>query len=242
MSKPLPKLIGKTTNFISYFSSRYAAHLAIKLFSSPQKGKISQEESQYLDSAIKNIVTHDDIALMTYHWKGKKDTILLVHGWESNSFRWKDLIELLRQEDYNIISVDAPAHGGSGSKIFNAPLYSECINTIIKHFRVGIIVGHSVGATASAIALHNYNIPSAKKLISLGAPSNFNNTINSYINMMGYNHKVVKAMNKNFMKHFGYLPEYLTISNFSQNIKAETLIIHDKKDRIISYRDALDIK
>ena len=75
----------------------------------------------------------------------------------------------------------------------------------------------------------------------LGAPSNFDEVINHYIKTMGYSKRVIKAMNSYFLKHFGYLPEFYTIENFSKNIQAQGLIIHDKKDRIISYKDALHI-
>ena len=54
---------------------------------------------------------------MTYRWLGKKETILLAHGWESNSFRWKDLIVKLDTAlDYNVIALDAPAHGRSSGE------------------------------------------------------------------------------------------------------------------------------
>ena len=227
---------------MSLFSSSYAAKFAVKMFSSPRKGGLDEEESDYLDTAFKEEVIYQDISLMTYRWEGNKKTILLAHGWESNSFRWKDLIELLKLEKYNVIAIDAPAHGNSGSKIFNALLYAECIHVVTKKFKVDAIIGHSVGGTASAISLNNYNLSSVKKLVSLGAPSNFVGSVNSYIGMMGYNKNVSKAINQYYLKHFGYLIEYFTAANFSKNILAKGLIIHDKKDRIISYKDALDIK
>tara|TARA_R110002050_G_scaffold104052_4_gene213234 strand:- start:28169 stop:28996 length:828 start_codon:yes stop_codon:yes gene_type:complete len=240
MSKYIPKIIGHTINFTSYFSSKYAAKLAVKIFSTPKKGRISHEEADYLKSAVQEDIAYKDFSIKTYRWSGKKDTVLLAHGWESNAYRWKDLIDLLKKHDYNIIAIDAPAHGNSGSEIFNAVLYSECIHLVAKKFDTDIIIGHSIGGTAAAISLSNYSALSTKKLISLGAPSNFRGLVNNYIKMMAYNKKVSKAINAYYLKHFGQLPEYFSVANFSKNIKAKGLIIHDKKDRIISYRDALD--
>ncbi|MGC1206007.1 MAG: alpha/beta hydrolase [Flavobacteriaceae bacterium] len=241
MSKYIPKIIGGFINFISLFSTTSASKIAIYIFSKPRKGGIDAEEKEFLETADKKVVFYNDIGIQTYQWIGNKPTVLLIHGWESNSYRWKDLIELLKSEDYNIISIDAPAHGNSGSKMFNAILYSECINVVINQFNIHTVIGHSVGGTAIAIALHNYNISSVKKLISLGAPSNFIALSKTYRKMMGFNKRVKKAMDSYYLQEFGHLPEYFTVANYSKNILAKGLIIHDRKDRIIPYKDAIEI-
>lgn len=242
MSTYLPKLISLGINLLSYMSPRYAAKLAVLLFSTPRAADLTDEGIHYLKTAKQKDLTYNDFSVRTYHWNGSKDTVLLVHGWDSNSFRWKDLIELLKQENYNIISIDAPAHGASGSKIFNAPLYSECISVAVKTFKPQLVIGHSIGATACIIAQENHKLPSIEKIVLLGAPSNLAISVGNYVNMMGYNGKVSNAINQHYLKHFNHLPEYYCVENFFHNIQAKGLIIHDKKDRIISYKEALDIK
>ncbi|MFV0564846.1 MAG: alpha/beta hydrolase [Flavobacteriaceae bacterium] len=242
MNKTFIKAIGKSINAISYIRPPYAAKLAITLFATPRKGKLTQTESAFLQTAKQSNITHNNITIKTYQWHANDsyDTILLVHGWESNTYRWKALIAILQTKPYNIVALDAPAHGGSGSKTFNAVLYSECINKVAKQFNTTHIIGHSIGGTASALAVNQYSLP-IKKLILLGAPSNFNAIIASYIKTLGYNNRVSKAMDKYYYKTFGRLPDFYTIENFSENINAKGLIIHDKKDRIISFKDALTI-
>jgi len=238
MNTYLPKIIGGTINFTSYFSSRFAAKLAIDLFSMPKKGKIQPEESEYLNSATQCQVLCDIRSIKTYNWKGDKETILLAHGWESNSFRWMDLIESLRPLNYNIIALDAPAHGASSGKLFNALLYAECIKMVVEKFNVHTIVGHSVGGMASVFFQHKYQIKSIEKLVLLGAPADFIGVFSRYENMMGYNKRVSKALENEVLKKYNHLPEYFAPANFSKEIQAKGLIIHDKKDRIIPYEDA----
>lgn len=242
MKKHIVKVIGKSINFVSYFSPYFAAHLAINLFSRPQKGKTKINESKFLNTSIKEALTINNFSIMTYRWMGTKDTVLLAHGWESNASRWKNLIELLKSNDYNIIALDAPAHGYSGSKLFNALMYSECISMVAKKFNANIIVGHSVGGMASIFAQKNDHIQSLNKLVLLGAPADFLGVFNRYENMMGYNAKVSNAMHKYVLKHYNHLPEYFSAANFSKEITAKGLIIHDKKDRIIPFKDALKYK
>lgn len=242
MSNYIPKIIGGAINFTSYFSSRFAGKVAIALFSMPKKGKIQAEESEYLKSAIQDLVNFENLSIKTYHWKGNKETILLAHGWESNSFRWKDLIEQLKTQNYNIVALDAPAHGASGGKRFNALLYSEYINMVAKKFNVHTIIGHSVGGMATIFFQHKYQLKSIERLILLGAPADFIGVFSRYENMMGYNKRVSKALENYVLKHYNHLPEYFSPSVFSKEITAKGLIIHDKKDRIIPYKDGLKFK
>lgn len=242
MNKHLPKIIGSIVNFVSFFSSSYAAKLAIKIFSLPKKGGVKENEYEFLKTAVQEEVLLEDISIMTYRWAGSKETILLAHGWESNSFRWKRLIEILKPSDYNIIALDAPAHGKSGGKLFTGLLYAECIHVVAKRFDVNIIIGHSVGGMSTVLAQQKYKLTTVNKLILLGAPSNFVGLFKRYVLMMGYNDKVSNGMNKYCLKYYNQLPEYFSAVNFFKGITAKGLIIHDKADQIIPYRDALDIK
>lgn len=242
MSKYLYLSIGFLINITSYFSSKFASKLAIKLFSTPQKGKINDAENTYFKASIQEKLFYKNLPIATYYWSGAKETILLVHGWESNSFRWKDLIEILKSEKYNIVSLDAPAHGNSGGKTFNALLYSECIHAVAKKFNAQIIIGHSVGGMATIFAQNKYQLTSVKKLILLGAPANFSGVFNRYSKMMGYNDKVINAMNQYVLKHYNHLPDYFSAANFSKTIDVKGLIVHDKNDNIIPYKDALNYK
>lgn len=241
MNKHLPKLIGATLNLTSYISPSIAAKIAVGFFSKPRKGKLNNEELKYLKSATQTDHYFNNFNIKTYRWKGNNDTILLVHGWESNTYRWKELIELLHQQDYNIITVDAPAHGQSGSTIFNAPLYAECLNVVVEKYKPQHIIGHSVGGTSVAIALKNYQHAFVEKIALLGAPSNLAISVKNYVNLMGYNARVANAINKHYLKHFGHLPEYYCVENFYKDLPPKGLIIHDKKDNIISFKEALDI-
>ncbi|GAA3616108.1 alpha/beta hydrolase [Flavivirga amylovorans] len=242
MNARLFKFIGVLINFISYFSREYAAKLSIKLFSTPLKGRLDAEATQYLNTAIQEDVIHENILIKTYLWKGKKETILLAHGWESNTYRWKSLIEILKPLDYTIIALDAPAHGASGGKLFNALFYSECIHTVAKKFKAHTLIGHSVGGTSTIFSQYNYQLESVKKIVALGAPADFVDVFKRYETMMGYNNRVSKAMEQYVLKEFNHLPEYYSAPNFIKEIDARVLTIHDKKDRIIPYTDGLKFK
>jgi len=243
------KSMGGLINFVGILSPRLAGKISLNLFSSPRRIKIKEKQRDFLETAFLEDVDINvsvdkptNLTIKTYRWLGSKETVLLAHGWESNSFRWKSLILKLKALDYNIVALDAPAHGYSSGTKFNAILYAECINIIAKKFKADIIVGHSVGGMSAAFFQNKYQVPTVKKIILLGAPSNFAGVFSRYVKMMGYSKRVAKSMDQLIFERFNYMPEHFNAAKFSEDINAEGLIIHDKLDRIIPYSDAEDFQ
>ena len=98
MNSFLPKIVGATLNSIGVFNSKLASRLALQVFSKPRKGKLTTNAHSFLDTATKSTLYFADFNIQIYQWKGPKETILLVHGWESNSSRWRNKIEKLLHE------------------------------------------------------------------------------------------------------------------------------------------------
>ena len=242
MKQSIVKFIGLLINILGVISPRLAAKLALNLFSSPRRISIKEKQRDFLETAFLEDVDFGKLTIKTYRWLGKKETILLVHGWESNSFRWKSLVLKLNAEGYNVVALDAPAHGYSSGKKFNAILYAECIHLIAKKFKASVVVGHSVGGMATAFFQNKYQLECVKKLVFLGAPSNFVGVFGRYVNMMGYSKRVANGMDQLILEQFNYIPEHFNAAKFSEGLTAEGLIIHDMRDKIIPYSDAEDFR
>lgn len=233
------KIVGNYINILSYVSKPYAANRAMYLFTKPRAGKINEEQSDFLDTAYQEELKYESYPIMTYRWLGTKQTILLAHGWESNSARWKKLIIALKKRGFNVIALDAPAHGKSGSSVFNAMLYAEFINVVAKRFSPDIVIGHSVGGMAAAYFQHKYQFADLKKIILLGSPSEFQDVFKRYTDMLGYNQRLVSQLQLTIVERFGSPADTFSTARFLSTIQSEGLIIHDEDDRIIPYNDAL---
>ncbi|WP_242085323.1 alpha/beta hydrolase [Aestuariivivens sediminis] len=240
MKLVVAKCIGLYINLLGYIAPNDAARLAISLFSKPRKGKHTQEAHDFLNTAFQEEVFFNGTSIMTYRWPGIHETILLVHGWESNAFRWEALINKLRLKNHNIVAVDAPGHGKSGSKSFNIIDYSEYLKVVTYKFNVQAIIAHSFGGMATIFFQYKYQVPLLKKIVLLGAPSNLEDVIKRYTKMMGFNTIVTNALKAFYLQHFGHSPEYYHAAKFTKAIKTRGLIIHDPEDHIIPYRDALE--
>lgn len=230
--------IGFSLNILSYIIPKFTHKKAFQIFATPRKGKITEKQEKFLTTAKQKIIHHNSTAIQTYQWEGKKETILLAHGWESNSFRWKKLIKILHKKEYNIIALDAPAHGKSGSKIFDAVLYADFINSVVNYYKPQIIIGHSVGGMASVYFQYIHQNKTLKKLIILGAPSEFKNILKKYVTMLGYNKRIEKGLNQIALNRFGHEPSSFSLAAFVKNITTKGLIIHDTQDAIILFQEA----
>lgn len=242
MKTILFKLVGLYLNCISYISRSYAINRALNLFTKPRAGKINEQQSDFLGTAFREELNYDGYEIMTYRWLGNNKTILLAHGWESNSARWQSLIYQLCKKQYNVIAVDAPAHGRSSGNEFTGILYSEFINVAVKRFKPEIIVGHSVGGMAAVFFQYKYQIDTIEKMILVGTPSEFTGVLKHYTDMLGYNQRITEGINTTIIERYGKHPKEFSTAKYSQKISAKALIIHDEKDDIIPYNDALLIK
>ena len=239
MSQILFKSVGNALNAVSYISSKYASNKALQLFATPRKGAYTEAQETIVSKAKKHYTKFENIDIALYHWKGDGKTVLLAHGWESNASRWHYLLEDFKAKNYNIVALDAPAHGKSNGKLFSAILYADCINEVAKIYKPEVIIGHSVGGMASIFFNHFYEAPYLKKVVTLGAPAHFRGVFTRYKHMMGYNKRVSHGLDRIVLDRFGKTVDYFSAVNFTKNFSIEGLIIHDKNDKIIPYEDAL---
>ena len=131
--------------------------------------------------------------------------------------------------------MDAPAHGRSNYKTFNAILYAQHIVKAIKRYSPYCIIGHSVGGMASVLALNSNSNHDIQRMILMGTPNKFEDIIATYTKMLLYSNRVKKGLNKYILKRFGQYPKGFYTAKFTENITIQSLLIHDKKDKNNSF-------
>jgi pimeloyl-ACP methyl ester carboxylesterase len=238
LNKYIPLFYGSYFNSLALVSKEKAAQKAFELFCTPRSGKVKPHQKEFLDKAKNNILTVDKIQLQTYKWTGTKGTVLLLHGWESNVFRWRNLIDDLKKEDYTIIAFDAPGHGNSSGHIFNVPLYNKCAEKIIETYLPKYIIGHSVGGMTSLYNQYKNPINSIEKVISLGAPSELSEIMANYQKILKFNAKVLTGINELFIREFKFTINDFSVSRMAKDISKKGLLIHDKFDKIAPYHSS----
>ena len=232
INKYLPKIIGLRLNTLHLVKPQKAVKKAFYLFCTPRRGRVKPEQEDFLTQAKAKTVIAEEIQLQTYHWKGSGKTILLVHGWESNTHRWKALIEKLQAKNYNIYAFDAPAHGFSSGNYIHVPLYTKCVEKMVQEFSPEVIIGHSIGGMTTVFHQHEFPNKAIQKLVLLGPPSELSAIMSNYQEILNLKPRVMKGLEKRFQTKLGYRFAEFSIAKFAKEVQQLTLVIHDKYDKI----------
>ena len=235
MRKLLPKAYGVYFNFLSLFFRRRTAKLAFELFCTVRKGRVLPHQKDYLDSAKNEVLLIAGHEIQTYRYPGKGETVLLVHGWESNTFRWRTLIAKLKEANLNILAFDAPAHGYSSGKKLHVPLYAEILQRLIREYRPKHLVAHSVGGMAVIFNEYKNPNPEIEKIVTVASPSEFHEIMEHFQNLLGFNDRVMNALSSYVFNRFGFHIEEFSTSEFVKGNSKKGLLFHDKLDRVTPY-------
>ncbi|MSP85043.1 MAG: alpha/beta hydrolase [Flavobacteriaceae bacterium] len=234
----LTKSIGFYINVLSFISPKRATQKAYYLFSIPRKGKITLNSiPEILQNAEAVTLDFEGNTIQTYIWKGDETLILLIHGWESNSARWKKALPFLLESGNTIVAIDAPAHGLSSGIDFNIPKYAEFINHVAKQYKPQILIGHSIGGKACLYYQSLYQNPSIQKMVILGAPSDFIVIFKNYIKLLSLNSIIYKGLENYYLENYNLNITELSDQILSSNIITKTFIAHDKEDKIVPFSE-----
>ncbi len=235
VQKALRLILGAYYNFLSYFSSEYAAGKAFKTFSKVRKGRVSREQAAFLDSAKREnewVVGHQ---IQTYHWVGSGDTVLLIHGWESNSYRWRHLIGYLREHDFDVMAFDAPGHGYSSGTQLDVPLYSKCLQKLIRKYQPRHLVGHSYGGITALYTQFCLAKTGVASIVTIGSHSEFHEIMAHFRQLLGLNQRVMQALDAYINQNYGFHIREFSSSKFVKTIEPKGLLFHDTKDSVVPF-------
>ena len=236
------KSIGLYINLLSFVFPKKASQLAYAFFSEPREGKLSKDKlPEILQEAQSEMFQLQEDSFHTYTWKGNHTVILLVHGWESNASRWENLLPYLKKSGSTIIAIDAPAHGLSSGKEFNIPQYAEFIHVAVQKFKPQYLIGHSIGGKTCLYYQSVYQNDALKKMVILGAPSDFKIILNNYITLLSLNSKISKSLETHYLNNFKLSLEQFSGKIFASKLNIKGLIAHDIDDTVVLFEEGKKI-
>lgn len=241
LKKYLTLFVGKRLNLLYKYNPEKAAKKSFKLFMTPRKGGVRPDQKAFLDEAKAEEIEVDGLKIQSYFWPGGKKKVLLMHGWESNAARWRQLIAQLQTEHYTIISLDAPAHGNSEGKRSDVPLYGKAIEKLADEHKFQFAIGHSLGGLTLLYQLYKKPINSLEKIILLAPAVEMINLIYGFKNKLKLKPGLIEVMEELFEKEYGFNFSEFSMLKLMEDFSIPALFIHDKEDKIVRYKESVSL-
>lgn len=238
----LTKSIGFYINLLSFVYPKKAMQLAHAYFSEPRQGKLSKNNlPKILQEAKSESIEHNGDFIQTYIWKGNETVVLLIHGWESNSSRWENILPYLKKSGSTIIAIDGPAQGLSSGKEFTVIKFAEYIDIVAKKHAPQHIIGHSLGGKTSLYYQYKYQNPLLQKMVVLGAPSDLKIILKNYIVLLSLNSKITKALESQYTNMLNHKIDLFSSQQFASQITTKGLLAHDVDDTTVLFEEGKKI-
>jgi pimeloyl-ACP methyl ester carboxylesterase len=133
-----------------------ALRRAFRLFCTPLSTSRRRALAADPGDALVHRVAVGDEQISVYVWgdPATQPYVLLAHGWSSHGLRFLTWIRPLRNAGYAVVGFDQAAHGRSTGERTHLPQFAEVLGEIGRRYgSASAVVGHSLGGTATLLAL-----------------------------------------------------------------------------------------
>jgi predicted alpha/beta hydrolase family esterase len=129
----------------------------------------------------------------------------------------------------------------SSGKEFSIPKYAEFIHLAVEKFRPQYLIGHSIGGKACLYYQSVYQNTAIKKIVILGAPSDFKIIVQNFINLLSLNTNISKSIEEHYLNHFKLKIEDFSGQLFASKLNTKGLIAHDINDNVVLFEEGKKI-
>ncbi len=226
----IPKLAGKTA---------FNIFQKVRLKTPKKREKPFYELSKHFTIAVK------DDTLDCYEIGNPKGNLLfMVHGWDSNAGSLLLFAKAFAAAGYRVITFDLLAHHKSTKKYTNLYETKAAFALLLASINPQepfSIIGHSFGASALAYTLAETNYK-VDKIVLLSSNDYIIDVFRDFQKFIGFNERVFQ-----YCKYYidDLIQDDFAKMSTSSNLKNidfnQLLIIHDKKDKVIPFKNATQI-
>ena len=165
-------------------------------------------------------------------------TALLIHGWAGSSRQYRRIALRLTEQGYRCVVIDLPAHGIEAGRSTHAFEMADAIEIAGNALgKVDIVVAHSLGAMATAVAMQRSL--KADRLVLLAPGLRPHKALESFVATLRLRPVVAKAVERSMEDRFGEdLWDRMPKGMLDMSVPGRTLIIHDVDDDMVPIEEA----
>ncbi len=187
------------------------------------------------------IVGNEDVR-HGYLWKNQGPTVLLVHGWGSDSSSMIGFVKPLLALGFQVASLDAPAHGESAGNKTTMTRFVNAVGAAIKSLdNVQIVVGHSLGSIASVAAITRASpkhSEAVKRLVLIAVPVSLSSVLERWSTNQQLPPAVIGKIYDRLHVQNGVPVSHWDISVLGAAMDVPVLVVHDEHDPVVPLTEA----
>ncbi|MCU0382249.1 MAG: lysophospholipase [Chitinophagaceae bacterium] len=230
-------------NLLGVVSKRKAAAEAIILFSTPFR-KVKKKVPPIFEKAEEIHFSMHHKKVYGYRWNHPSShRFLILHGFESSAYNFDRYVKPMIKKGYEVVAMDAPAHGRSEGKTINLLEYVDMVRETWKRFGpFDAVLAHSFGGLAISLYLDEHP-PEHSPQIALIAPATETTTaVNSFFKVLQMNDEIKQEFNRQIHQKTGRWPAEYSITRVAPTLKADILWAHDEEDNMTPLADTEKIR
>jgi len=224
-------------NALSTVSPMLAGRVAFRIFCTPRRLPLRDHDREFLATAEQGSIHVDRKAVRTYTWPAAQPdarTVLFLHGWESNSGRWRKYIKAAREAGFRVQAFDAPANGHSEGTLLNVLVFARVLKVFLEKYGAPhAVVGHSMGGAAAVMSMALSGAPRTEKLVLMGVFAESTRVISDFGQVLALKDVVIQSVHHEIERRSGQpIEEYSVRKKAALLHDVQGLVLHDRDDEV----------
>ncbi|MBX2828063.1 MAG: alpha/beta hydrolase [Flavobacteriaceae bacterium] len=237
MKQLITQSVGAFINVTAVLFPKWNADFSFNLLCKVKRVGISEKGKEFFGRAEQTFMDIDGHSAVLHKWGTGPRSVLFMHGWLSNSQRWRNFVAHLDLKEYSVYAIDAPGHGMAEGKFLNLEVYRQALQEALQYTgSIDTLVCHSLGSLATAYAhLEAKELP-IKKYVITGAPSGMDAIFVYFENTLGLSKKALGNLEGKINSILKLPHRQVSMKHFFEQVSEPLLVIHERTDRITPYR------
>lgn len=215
----------------------FAGAVAERIFLTPPRPRDAAASALDLIDARSSALQCKGRHVSMWRW-GERDApaVVLAHGWGGYAAQMRGFVFPLLRSGFSVIAYDQPAHGLSEGRLTGLPDFADALAEVAGHHgMVRAVIGHSLGATAAALALAWHKIE-LRKIVLVSPPSDMEGYSRRFARWHWIPEAARRAMQAAIEERYGRRWEDLELARVASRLTAAALVIHDREDRVVPWQ------
>lgn len=232
------ELTKKALGLLQHASPKKSASIIWHYFTMPGRVAFTEPQRQIIREAEVQQTSYKGDLIKHYKWGNPGPKILLCHGWRSKAADFRRMIKKFVAEGYQVEAIDMRAHGNSQGRHTAMPEFRDIIkNHIAKNGPYQTVIGHSIGALASGIALSELGSAfQPKHFFVIAAPPYIRYFFKDIVNDVGCNESVYQAMCGLVKERYHHSIDYFDLRIKANDLKnINTHLFYCEDDQVIPF-------